>query len=55
MSYGVKNGYVIVAINNQKIYSVDDVNEMISTKTEGEVLRIEMLNLDGELERYIFR
>jgi len=55
MSYGVKNGYVIVAINNQKIYSVDDVNEMISAKSSNQVMRIEMLNLNGEMERYIFR
>ncbi|MFK5958213.1 MAG: Do family serine endopeptidase [Lutibacter sp.] len=55
MYYGVKKGFVIIAINNQKVNSVDDVNEMIATKTEGEVLRIEMLNLNGEIERYIFR
>jgi len=55
LSYNVKKGFIITAINGKKVNSVDDVNEMISTKTEGEVLRIEMLNLDGELERYIFR
>jgi Do/DeqQ family serine protease len=54
-SYNVKKGYVITAINDTKVYTVDDVNEIISNKTSGEVLRIEMLNLNGELERYIFR
>lgn len=54
-SYKVKKGYVITAINDTKVFSVDDVNEIISNKTSGEVLRIEMLNLNGELERYIFR
>ena len=55
LSYNIKKGYIITSINGRKVYSVDDVNEVISTKTEGEVLRIEMLNLEGELERYIFR
>lgn len=55
MSYGVKNGYIIVAINNQKVYSVDDVNDMIAAKSSNQVMRIEMLNLNGEMERYIFR
>lgn len=55
MYYGVKSGYVITSINNKKIFSVDDVNEMIKNKSHGEVLRIEILNLEQEKERYIFR
>ncbi len=53
--YGVKQGYIITTINNKKVMSVDDVNEMIANKSNREVLRIEMLNLKGETERYIFR
>jgi Do/DeqQ family serine protease len=53
--YGVKKGFIITSINNEKVYSVDDINAKISNKSQGEVLRIEMLNLEGELERYIFR
>ena len=53
--YGVKRGYIITEINNRKVFSVDDVNEMIDGRSKGEVLRIEMLNLEGEKERYIFR
>jgi len=53
--YGVKKGFIITAINNEKVYTVDDVTTMISSKGSQNVLRIEMLNLDGELERYIFR
>ncbi|GGK45185.1 serine protease [Lutibacter litoralis] len=53
--YGVKTGYIITAINGEKMYSVDTVNSIISAKTKGEVLRIEMLNLEGETERYIFK
>lgn len=55
MYYGVKEGFVIIAINDKKVTTVDDVVDMISNKSGNDVLRIEMLNLDGELERYIFR
>jgi len=53
--YGVKEGFVIIAINNEKVYSVDDVNNLITNNSKGEVIRIEMINLDGEIERYIFK
>lgn len=55
MYYGVKVGYIITSIDNNKVISVEDVNNMIANKSSGDVLRIEMLNLDGEAERYIFR
>ena len=54
-NYGVKKGYVIISIDDNKVYTVDDVNNMIANKTSGEVMRIEMRNLKGEQERYIFR
>ncbi|MFA5297050.1 MAG: Do family serine endopeptidase [Lutibacter sp.] len=53
--FGVKKGYIITSINNNKVYSVNDVNNMIANKTSDEALRIEMLNLKGEQERYIFK
>ncbi len=53
--YGVKKGYVITSINNNKVYSIDDVNNMIANKSSGEVLRIEMMNLKGEQEHFIFK
>jgi len=53
--YGVKEGFVIIAINNEKVYTVDDVTNLITNKSKGKVLRIEMINLNGEIERYIFR
>ncbi len=53
--YGVKKGFIITSINNKKVVTVDDVSDMIANKSNGEVLRIEMLNLSGEVERYIFR
>ncbi|HEY9168738.1 MAG TPA: trypsin-like peptidase domain-containing protein [Lutibacter sp.] len=54
-NYGVKRGYVITSIDGNKVYTVDDVNNMIANKSSGEVMRIEMRNLKGEQERYIFR
>jgi Do/DeqQ family serine protease len=53
--YGVQKGYIITAINNKKVSSVEDVNELISNREQGEVIYIEMLNLNGQQERYIFR
>lgn len=53
--YGVEKGYIITAVNNKKVYDVDDVTAMIEAKGAGEVLRIEIVNLKGETERYIFR
>jgi len=54
-NYGVKKGYVITSIDDNKVYTIDDVNNMIANKSSGEVMRIEMRNLKGEQERYIFR
>lgn len=55
IAYGVKQGYVLVSINNKKINTVDDISAILRAKGDGEVMRIEMLNIDGELERYISR
>ncbi|MDF1517493.1 MAG: trypsin-like peptidase domain-containing protein [Lutibacter sp.] len=55
MYYGVQVGYIITSIDDNKVYTIDDVNKMIANKTSGEVMRIEMRNLKGEQERYIFR
>jgi len=55
LHYGVQKGYIITSINNQKVNSVDDVNKIISNRDKGEVLYIVMRNLNGEVERYIFR
>ena len=55
LNYGVKKGFVIISINGEKVYDVDDVQDKIEAKSANEVMRIEMMNLNGELERYIFR
>ncbi len=53
--YGVKKGYIITNINGQPIKSTDDVTAQMQGRGNGQMFRIEMLNLNGEIERYIFR
>ena len=55
LNYGVKKGFVIISINGEKVYTVDDVQDKIEAKSTNEVIRIVMMNLNGEVERYIFR
>tara|TARA_R110002050_G_scaffold74772_5_gene160201 strand:- start:16551 stop:17954 length:1404 start_codon:yes stop_codon:yes gene_type:complete len=52
---GVKEGTIITSINNIKIHTVDDAKEVIEKKPSYEPLRIELINSNGEKERYNFR
>lgn len=52
---GVKEGAIITSINDKKIHSVDDVQEAITNRSSYEPLRIELINSNGEKERYNFR
>lgn len=52
---GIKEGTIITAINDTKINSVDDVQNALSSRSDNEPLRIELLNENGEKERYNFR
>ena len=52
---GVKEGTIITSINDSKINSVDDAQEAIKNKSDYEPLRIELINANGERERYNFR
>lgn len=51
---GVKEGDIVTSINNNKVYNVDDVQEIIRNKSVYEPLRIELINSNGEVERYNF-
>ncbi|GAA4818366.1 trypsin-like peptidase domain-containing protein [Litoribaculum gwangyangense] len=51
----VKEGSIITAINDTKINSVDDAQEAIKNRSPYEPLRIELINSNGEKERYNFR
>jgi Do/DeqQ family serine protease len=51
---GVQEGNIVTAINNNKVYNVEDVQEIIRNKSASEPLRIELINSKGEVERYNF-
>ncbi len=53
--YGVKKGYIITKINNKTVKNTDDVTTQMEQRRNGEMIKIEMINLDGVVERYIFR
>lgn len=55
LKYGVKKGYIITSVNGIIVKSTSDVTRIISNKLSNETIRIEMVNLQGESERYIFR
>ena len=55
INYNVKEGYVITEIDGEKVKTVDDVVGILERKSRGEAVRIVMMNLNGELERYIMR
>ncbi|MEL0456842.1 trypsin-like peptidase domain-containing protein [Flavobacteriaceae bacterium SZ-1-7] len=52
---GVEEGSIITSINDVKINSVDDAQEAIKNRSPYEPLRIELINSNGEKERYNFR
>lgn len=52
---GIEEGAIITAINESKINSVDDVQNVLRSQSSSEPLRIELMNKNGEKERYNFR
>ena len=52
---GVKEGAIITSINDTKIYNVDDAQEAVKNRSSYEPLRIELINSNGEKERYNFK
>lgn len=52
---GVKEGSIITMINGSKINSVDDVQNALASRSKTEALRIELINSNGEKERYNFK
>ncbi|WP_166964450.1 S1C family serine protease [Yeosuana marina] len=52
---GVKEGSIITAINDEKIETVDDAQKIIKNRSSYDPLRIELINTNGEKERYNFR
>ena len=52
---GVQEGDIITSINDTEVSSVDDVQTVINRIQPNELLRIELINSNGEKERYNFR
>ncbi len=55
INYGVKDGYIITSVNDVAVSSAKDVEQLIADYLGKYVVRIEMINLKGERERYVFR
>jgi len=54
-SNGIIEGNIVTAINDIEINSVEDVERIMSDRTEHQPLRIELINSKGEKERYNFK
>ncbi|WP_422105019.1 trypsin-like peptidase domain-containing protein [Winogradskyella sp.] len=52
---GIVEGNIITRINGKKLYSADDVQTAIKTRSYNEPLQIEVINNDGEKVVYNFR
>ncbi|MFL0354457.1 trypsin-like peptidase domain-containing protein [Xanthomarina sp. GH4-25] len=52
---GVDEGNIVTAINNIKVNNIEDVQEIIKNKSPYEPMRIELINSNGEVERYNFK
>ncbi|UKM64568.1 trypsin-like peptidase domain-containing protein [Flavobacteriaceae bacterium GSB9] len=52
---GVNEGCIITAINDEQVNSIDDVQRILRKNSFGEAVRIELINSNGEKERYNFR
>ena len=51
---GINEGYVITEINDEKLYSIDDVNR-VQKKYGDNVTKISVINTKGQKESFIFR
>jgi Do/DeqQ family serine protease len=52
---GVEEGSIITAINDIKVKTIDDAQKILKDRSAYESLRIELINTNGEKERYNFR
>ena len=53
--FGVKEGFIITSVNGIAVNTAEDVEKIISQYYGRYPVRLEMINLKGETERYIFR
>ena len=52
---GIKEGTIITAINDTKVKSIDDIQHVMKNYTPDMPLKIELINSNGEKDRYYFR
>ena len=52
---GINTGCIITSINDVKVKNVDDVQKAMRNQSNSEALRLEIINSNGDLERYNFR
>lgn len=67
LSYGVKikevendyndflKGSIILKIDNEKVENVESASEILTKKQENRAMKIELINKNGQLERYILQ
>ena len=55
VNYGVKDGFIIVNINGVEVNNAEEVEVIISRYLGKKPVRLEMINLKGEHEIYVFR
>ena len=52
---GIEEGNIVTAINDTKLTSIEDVEKILSNRSNDDPLRIELINNKGEKERYNFK
>jgi S1-C subfamily serine protease len=54
--YGVKDGYIITKVNKKEVVNASEAVKLIDASyPRGAPIYLEVINLDGEKERYAFR
>jgi Do/DeqQ family serine protease len=52
---GVDNGSIITAINDIKVYSIEDAQHILENKDSNEALKFEIINKNGQKENFYWR
>lgn len=52
---GIQEGCIITSINDLKIKNILDVQKALKNQSNSEAMRLELINSNGDLERYNFR
>lgn len=52
---GIKEGTIVTKINNQKVYTINDVERIKSELSPYEAVTVEIINNNGEKEKYYFQ